>query len=125
MRVFVADDSATLRKRLVEMLTGIPGIQVVGSAGNARDAIDLIRQSRPDAVLLDIRLSDNSGFQVLRSIKSLAAGSPVAIVFTNEAFPQYRKEYIAAGADYFFDKSTEFEKVRHVLKQMMEVGRDN
>jgi DNA-binding NarL/FixJ family response regulator len=125
MRIFVADDSATLRMRLVDMLAEIPGIQVVGSAGDAHNAIDLIRRARPDVVLLDIRLRDNGGFLVLQSIKDAPDPSPVAIVFTNEAFPQYRKEYIAAGADYFFDKSTEFEKVRSVLKDMMKVGRNN
>jgi len=42
----------------------------------------------------------------------------VVIVFTNYPYPQYRRKCIDAGADFFFDKSTEFDKVTEVLKQL-------
>ncbi len=68
-------------------------------------------------VILDIRMSDGSGIDVLPEIKK-GNQSPLVIVLTNYPYPQYRRKCIEAGADFFFDKSTEFDKVTEVLRHM-------
>ena len=70
-------------------------------------------------MVLDLQLKKGTGLGVL---KSLAPGKRPAhtriIVFTNYAFPQYRERSLVLGADYFFDKSREFHRVKEVLAQM-------
>jgi DNA-binding NarL/FixJ family response regulator len=68
-------------------------------------------------VVLDIRLKQGTGFQVLNAVK-VPKQPPVIIILTNFAYPQYRKKCVEAGADYFFDKSNEFDQVVTILKQL-------
>jgi YesN/AraC family two-component response regulator len=74
---------------------------------------------RPDVVILDIRMPENNGIQVLEAIKKSAA-APVVIMLTAFPYPQYRKKCLEAGAEYFFDKATEFEQVAEVLKKIQD-----
>lgn len=106
------------------MISEIRGIEPVGSAADAASAINLIREMHPDVVLLDIQLQHSSGFQVLKDIKSRPDDSIVIIVFTNFAYPQYERKYLEAGADYFFDKSTQFDEVTKVLEHLTEDDRE-
>ncbi|MGA9351401.1 MAG: response regulator transcription factor [Anaerolineae bacterium] len=119
LKVFVADDSTLVRERLAELISEIEGVEVVGQAGDARQALEAIQHLRPDAVILDIRMPGNNGIQVLEAIKKSAA-APVVIVLTVFPYPQYRKKCLEAGAEYFFDKATEFEQVAEVLKKIQD-----
>lgn len=80
-------------------------------------AIEGILRTRPDAVILDIHLIGGSGIEVLRKIRPREPGI-VFIVLTNDPEPQYRKVCMQAGANYFLDKSNEFEKVRSVVENL-------
>ena len=117
IKVLVADDSIVLRKRVLEMLCEIPGVQVVGCAENGLDAIDCIRQLRPDAVVLDIQMPQGTGLDVLKNIKC-NGGIPLFIIFTNFPYPQYRKRALECGAEFFFDKTTEFDKLRELFNRL-------
>ena len=119
IKVFVADDSIVLRERLLEMLREIPGVQVLGCAEDGLHAIDCIRKLKPDAVVLDIQMPCGSGLDVLKNIKRPGASAgPTVIVFTNFPYPQYRKRALEYGAEFFFDKTTEFEKLRELFGQL-------
>jgi DNA-binding NarL/FixJ family response regulator len=115
--VFIVDDSAHIRARLVEMLFEMGGMRVIGEAGCARDAIAGIISTRPDSVLLDLNLLGRSGLDVLRAIRPRLPDT-VFVVLTNHSDSQYRQACSDAGAAYFLDKSTEFERVRDVLAQI-------
>jgi DNA-binding NarL/FixJ family response regulator len=117
LKVYVVDDSELVRERLVDMVSEIEGVEVVGETGELHGAEASIRQLRPDAVILDIRLPDGSGITLLRHMRreSLAA---TVIVLTNYPYPQYREECLDAGADYFLYKATEFDKVGEILNRM-------
>jgi len=117
LKVFTADDSALVRERLAALISEIEGLEVVGQAGSAPEALEGIQRLRPDAVILDIRMPGNNGIQVLEAIKKSTA-APVVIMLTAFPYPQYRKKCLEAGAEYFFDKATEFEQVAEVLKKM-------
>lgn len=118
MNVFVVEDSSLLRERLIRTLSSINGVQICGYSDTAEEAVTLIEQSHPDAVILDIRLREGSGYQVLQKVKS-PGKPPLVIILTNFAYPQYRKRYLDAGADFFFDKSNEFDQVVFVLNQFL------
>ena len=113
--VYVVDDSDFVRERLIEMLSELEGVEIAGGTGDPLEAVAAIRQMVPDAVILDIRLPRKSGIEVLRDIKK-DRPSPVVIILTNYPYPQYQKECTEAGADYFLNKSTEFNKIAEVLK---------
>lgn len=116
-KVFIVDDSAVVRERLVQLISELPAVQVVGTADLAFDAVRSIRKLRPDAVILDISMPGGNGIFVLESVKSQKP-APLVIMLTNFAHDQYRQQCFKLGADYFFDKSTEFEKIQEVLKEV-------
>jgi DNA-binding NarL/FixJ family response regulator len=118
MRIFIVDDSAVVRQRLVWMLSELKEIKVVGQAESAPEATATIRELQPDVVILDIQMPGGSGIDVLQEIKKRKSPSLV-IVLTNYPYPQYRKKCMDAGADFFFDKSTQFDEVTKVLRHLI------
>lgn len=116
MKILIVDDSTLLRERLTAMISELPEIEITGHAENAEKAINSIRILKPDVTTLDIRMPEGNGFEVLESIKN-DKSTPLIIVTTNYPYPQYRKKWMDSGADFFFDKSTEFQKVTEVLKK--------
>jgi len=118
MKVLIVDDSILLRERLTAMISELPGIEVIGQAESAEKAINTIRILKPDVAILDIRMPGGSGFEVLENIKR-DKSTPLMIVLTSYPYPQYKKKCLDSGADYFFDKSTEFQKVIGVLKKFI------
>lgn len=120
LRVYLVEDSSLLCQRIVEQLTDPGRIEVTGQAGTEGAAIRSIRQCRPDAVIVDIRLREGNGVNVVRSIAQAKRPGepPTVIVLTNYPVPEYYAECLAMGADYFFDKSTEFDRVGEVLEDL-------
>jgi len=119
MKVYVVEDSALVRERLLEMIREIEDVEVVGEAGTYDAAVAGILSTRPDVAVLDIKLADErgSGIDVLAEVKK---GLPAmrAIVLSNYATPQHMKASADAGAEYFLDKSAEFERITEILVQM-------
>ncbi|MGH7768399.1 MAG: response regulator [Candidatus Binatia bacterium] len=115
IRVFIVDDSPIVRERLVTLLSELEAVEVVGQSENAAEATRLIRELRPDAVVLDIRLASGNGIDVLRTIKK-ERPDVVVIMLTLYPDPQYRESCMKAGASFFLDKATGFEKISEALK---------
>jgi DNA-binding NarL/FixJ family response regulator len=110
VRVFVADDSYPVRNRLVAMLNASTNLEVVGQAAEAESTLAGVRASHPDVLVLDIRMPGRTGLELLRDLHHEAA-APKVIMVTNYPLEQYRRRCLEAGASYFFDKSTEFDKI--------------
>ena len=113
--VFIVDDSAVVRDRLAQMISGLPGVAVAGQAEIAFEAIDGLRRLRPAFAVLDISMPGGSGMLVLETIKREQPALTV-IMLTNFAQDHYRQKCCQLGAEHFFDKTTEFEKVLDVLR---------
>lgn len=113
-KVFIVEDSAPVRARLVEQVYQINGVDVVGQAATPADAIAGICATHPDYVVLDFQLEGGTGVDVLRAVR-LQVPNAVVIVLTNHPQPQFRRLCMYAGADAFLDKSTEFGKVTEVI----------
>ena len=124
LKVLICDDSATVRERLVTMTLDLPETDVVGQAQDVPGCLEAIRQTQCDVVILDIHMPGGNGIQVLREVKEMDP-PPGVIMFTNYAYAQYRKRCQDAGADFFFDKSTEFDKLPQALEQMRQGLRSN
>ena len=116
IKAFIADDSLVVRERLVTMLDELAGIEIVGQAETVAEAISAIGKLRPDVVILDIHMPDGSGIDVLQTIKQ-DEPAPVVIVLTNYPYPAYRQKCLQAGADFFLDKSTEFDQIPKLFER--------
>lgn len=124
MKVFIVEDSPMMRARIMELCATVERAEIVGSAETAQDAIDRIHTLKPDVVVLDIRLQTGNGFDVLRAVKANRQ-SPVVLVLTAFNSPKYREASLNLGADYFFHKTTEFEKIAATLTTLSDAGKKN
>jgi diguanylate cyclase (GGDEF)-like protein len=115
MDVFIADDSRLVRERLATMLADVDGIRLVGEADDVRTAVDGIRTTQPHTLILDVELPSGTGFDVLEALVGTEP-MPRVIMLTNNPHPAYREKCRRAGAEFFFDKTLEFEKVAQVLR---------
>jgi len=114
IQILVVDDSPVIIERLTLMLGEIPGVHVAGWAVDGSSAAWALQQQEPDAVVLDIKLGEDNGLDILTRFR---AAMPITkfIMFTNYAQPPMRRACMKAGADYFFDKSNEFQQMIDVL----------
>jgi DNA-binding NarL/FixJ family response regulator len=118
MKVLIADDSRAVVERLADLLEEVPGAQLVGQANDAPEAIRSIQKTNPDALILDLQMPGGTGLDVLRAIRK---DHPYLFVLicTNYPYPQYREECLSAGANIFLDKSSEFEKIPVILRELI------
>ncbi|HYE87968.1 MAG TPA: LytTR family DNA-binding domain-containing protein [Vicinamibacterales bacterium] len=85
LRVVLADDERPARRFLANLLRSFPDVEVVGEAGNGKEAIDLIESERPDLALLDLHMPETSGLDVARLVKAGATPS-IAFVTAHDDF---------------------------------------
>lgn len=117
IKVFIADDSRIVREHLVALLDELAGVEIIGQAEMGDQAISAIRRLRPDVVILDIRMPGGSGIEVLETIKQDKT-PPTVIILTNYPYPGYRQKCLNAGADFFLDKSTEFDQIPALMARL-------
>lgn len=117
LKILIVDDSDAYRSRLARQLSQNPEVESVMEAEDAIQAIIMVGKLRPDVVILDIRMAGNSGIEALRWIKE-KKNPPVVIMLTNHPYRQYRERCLKEGADYFFDKSVEFQRVGETITKL-------
>lgn len=114
LRVFLVEDSELIRARVRAELATIPGLRTVGHADTAADAIRDVLAQHPDVVLLDLRLREGTGMDVLRALHASAPEIDVYLCSSYATEP-YRGMALRLGARDVFDKSTEFGRVKETL----------
>lgn len=103
LRVVVVDDQLLVREGITALLETDPRIHVVGRGGNGQEAINLVDVTKPDIVLLDIRMPVVDGIQAIRKIKATWPHVRV-VILTSFAYDGYVVEGMMAGADGFLLK---------------------
>lgn len=114
LRVFLVEDSELIRARIRAELATIPGLRTIGYADTAVDAIREVLAQHPDVVLLDLRLREGTGMEVLRALRASAPEIDVYLCSSYAGEP-YRGMALRLGAREVFDKSTEFGRVKEAL----------
>lgn len=118
-RVFVVEDSPSIREALVGNLESTGLIEVLGSADSAEAAWKDERLAAADAIIVDLALRTSSGFELLARLKSSPDfGRVPRIVLTNYAIAIFRERAMSLGADYFFDKSLQFDQAIELLERL-------
>ncbi|WP_168787745.1 response regulator [Paraburkholderia aromaticivorans] len=108
LRVFLVEDTIPIRQRMVARFVAIDGVEIVGQAEEPGAALAGIVAFEADVVVMDFRLTGGTGMELLQSIAQ--SMSPViTIVLTNHSSAWFRQACLAAGAQYFFDKTSEFD----------------
>ena len=112
--VIIIDDSSIVRQQVKDILSEYSHIQIAGEADDTASGLSLIIKHAPEYIILDISIPGGNGFQLLEYLKTHQMPSKV-IMLTNYSDICYRSQAEILGADYFFDKSNEFEKIVQVL----------
>ena len=119
MKILIVDDSELIMERVANLFDENNGIKIIGLAKNVKDAIAIYTKSKPDVIILDIRLGEESGIDFLEMIKDIDLKTKI-IMLTNYPYKQYRDKCKRLGADYFLNKSTEFDSLQNIIISMKE-----
>jgi DNA-binding NarL/FixJ family response regulator len=106
IRVLIADDQALVRAGFRVLIDSASDLEVVGEAGDGREAVALARSKRADVVLMDVRMPVLDGLAATRELTSVAGG-PRIIILTTFDIDEYVFEALRAGASGFLLKDTE------------------
>jgi DNA-binding NarL/FixJ family response regulator len=104
LRVVVADDQALVRVGFCGIIAATPGFTVVGEAGNGVEAVEAARQTRPDVILMDVRMPVMDGIEATRRIT--ASSDVRALILTTFDLDEYVFAALRAGASGFLLKDT-------------------
>jgi DNA-binding NarL/FixJ family response regulator len=107
LRVVVADDQALVRAGFCGIVAATPGLTVVGEAGTGADAVEVTRRTRPDVVLMDVRMPDTDGIEATRQITSSPGLASRVLILTTFDLDEYVYSALHAGASGFLLKSTQ------------------
>ena len=103
IRILLVDDSPEFLRALSRLLSSDPEMQIVGQAGSARDALEMMNQSPVDLVLMDIKMPGMNGLEVTGRIKA-QANAPRVLILTLYDSNEYRAAAKAVCADGFVSK---------------------
>ncbi len=117
MRILIADDSSLFRERMKDLLKSLNNIEIIGEASDGNEAIQFIENNSPDVVLLDIRMPELNGIEVLRNTRN-KGNNVVICMLTNFPYKQYKERCMAEGADYFFDKNLDINLLMEVISSI-------
>jgi DNA-binding NarL/FixJ family response regulator len=115
LRIVVADDQASVREGLVLLLGLLPGIEVVASAADGQQAIDLVAQHRPDAILLDLSMPVIDGIEATRQLTELHPGVAI-VVLTTYADDTSILAALSAGARRYLTKDAGRAEIASTLR---------
>jgi DNA-binding NarL/FixJ family response regulator len=109
----VVDDHALFRAGLVNLLAQMPEMEVVGEAGDGREAVAIVEQNKPDVVLLDVNMPVMDGVETVEALKEAQDCRIVMLTISNHDEDLFGS--IAAGADGYLLKSAEPEELRRAI----------
>lgn len=117
LRVLIVDDSNAIRQSLIKLLQNIEGVSALDEAKDIPETIEILNKNNYDAVVLDINLPSGPGINLIRQIKGRTPET-IVMMLTNYTAAQYVEKCRIEGADFFFDKTTEFDRVTIVLENL-------
>jgi two-component system response regulator NreC len=121
-RVLIVDDHAVVRSGLKLVLEADEGIDPVGEAGSARDAIFEARSLKPDVILLDIVMPDQSGLEIIPTLLHENPDTKI-LVLSMQDDPRYVREAFDAGASGYVLKEAADSEVVAAVREVADGGR--
>ncbi|MBS1626385.1 MAG: response regulator [Bacteroidetes bacterium] len=115
MDILLIDSSAIVLKKMQELLLELGCTHTIHCVSNINEPFITIHSIQPTIIVIDISMPDKIGIDILQKIKKNAPTSKLVVV-TNFVTEQRKLICMENGVDYYFDKSTEFEKVALVIE---------
>jgi DNA-binding NarL/FixJ family response regulator len=103
--ILIIDGNTKLRKRIKKIIVSTLPFLIVAEASDEKESLSEIEKTRPNLVIMDIRLADGHGLKLTKKLKRRYPLMPIAINTDNDA-PEYKTACLQAGADYFLSKKT-------------------
>lgn len=122
IRVIIADDHVIMREGLALLLGDEPDIEVVGLAGNGREAIAVTQEQHPDVALLDIAMDDMTGLEVTRHVMKQLPETKIVIVTMHEE-KAFFLEALDAGAVGYFLKGSDSRELIETIRTVYNGGK--
>ena len=116
-RILIVDTSIVMIQRLRELVSESPGIETIDTCLSYSEASKKIKRNSPDIVLLDLDLPANDSIELLQEIKN-ENPERFVIVISGTSDERVKVKCEKVGADYFFDKYNEFEKIPDAIRQI-------
>lgn len=117
-RVVVADDQTVVREGIVMLLGLLPGIEVVGAAGDGDEAVQLVAELAPDVVLMDLRMPRCDGVEATRRIRAEYPGTQV-VVLTTFADDESLFRALRAGARGYLTKDADGDEIVRAVHSVL------
>jgi len=115
IRVLIADDQALVRTGFRVILEAEPDLEVIGEAGDGREAIEAAETLRPDVVLMDIRMPNLDGIDATRRLVQ-GEQPPRVLILTTFDLDEYVYDALRAGASGFLLKDAAAEELLHAIR---------
>jgi DNA-binding NarL/FixJ family response regulator len=122
MRILIAERSLLIVDRLTRTLNELPRMKGITHASTAAGVIRSLMEQQPDVAIVDPDIEGNGGIGLLKNIKHQRP-AVVLIVLSNSACSAHRRRCLKAGADFFLDKSHEFDQVPHLIQEVHKTTR--
>ena len=125
LKILIVEDSPYIAARIRVLLSDEANHDFVGIARTVSRAMTMVSEKAPDVVILDIHLEpDGTGYNGIDMLKTLRMQFPdiVVMMLTNFSELQYRHKCMQLGAQYFFDKSNEYDKIPDTLKLLRQAS---
>lgn len=117
IRILIVDDQPRARKSLKALLATWSRVGEVHEASNGREALELVRELRPDAVLMDVRMPEMDGLKATVQIKALWPQVKVVVL---SMYLEYQDEALALGADAFVGKGEAPDRLLDLLSAVVQ-----
>jgi DNA-binding NarL/FixJ family response regulator len=121
-RIFLVDDHAVLRQAVSVMLGAERDMTIVGQAGTGREALAKVKAARPDVIMLDLKMPEAGGLDVLKELREVCPKARV-VVFTMYENPAYVNAAIRAGASGYVLKSVGHDELLEAIRAVAAGGR--
>ena len=120
--VFIIEDEALLCDLICEYIKTIPGLDIIGTSGDGQEAIRDCLELKPDLIILDIRLPEVSGLEILMLVKRRLPDTKV-LIFTGSVNTHSIKIAVEGDADGFVEKAAGLEDMKRAIETISAGGR--
>lgn len=118
LKILLIDDTQLVLQHLQNLLSELEQVSRTEAVLSAEEALTLLDNYEPDIMVLDINMPGMNGIEMLKKLPFKNMIRPVVIMLTNNTLSGYKDECMRLGADYFLDKSRDFQMIPAIVEKV-------